>query len=106
MQLLLGLLPSPQRISWGAPLRPFITRFACVNSSVGLAYVWVRVPCYPHHNVRGAPACRLALQQEQKYRRQNRLDGLPPWKPADEEALANLSNAQQQGLCWALVKSS
>jgi hypothetical protein len=43
-------------------------------------------------------------QQELKYRRQNRLDGLPPWSQAAEEQFHELCDEVMRGLCFAAVK--
>jgi hypothetical protein len=43
-------------------------------------------------------------QQELKYRRQNRLDGLPPWSTAAEEQFSELCDEVMRGLCFAAVK--
>eukprot|EP00887_Chlorella_sp_A99_P005460 scaffold1.g5460.t1 len=42
--------------------------------------------------------------QEQRYRRQQRLDGQPPWSPAAEADLAALQARAQRALCFAAVK--
>ena len=53
--------------------------------------------------LRFCPPCAFALQ-EQKYRRQQQLDGMPAWTPACEELLA-MKNAQAVcGACFAGVK--
>ncbi|GAB4821802.1 hypothetical protein N2152v2_008848 [Parachlorella kessleri] len=42
--------------------------------------------------------------QEQKYRRQQGLDGMPAWTPACEEVLARANMQAVRGLCFAAVK--
>ena len=42
--------------------------------------------------------------QEQKWRRQQRLDGLPAWDPACEAHLAAVQNRAMAALCFAAVK--
>ena len=58
----------------------------------------------------GKVICELCLRylswvlQEQKWRRQQGLDGLPPWNTAAEEALAAAMHHALQGLCFCAVK--
>ncbi|GAX82434.1 hypothetical protein CEUSTIGMA_g9862.t1 [Chlamydomonas eustigma] len=42
--------------------------------------------------------------QELKFKRQGRVDGLPAWTLADEEAYAERLNREMQGLCFCSVK--
>ena len=44
------------------------------------------------------------MLQEQKWRRQQGLDGLPPWTTAAEETLAQAMHDALQGLCFCAVK--
>lgn len=46
----------------------------------------------------------VALLQEQKWRRQQGLDGLPSWTTAAEEALAQAMHDALQGLCFCAIK--
>ena len=60
--------------------------------------------CWRRHD-----SCWLKLQaaprlQEQKYRRQQGLDGMPAWSPGCEEALAAANARAVCGLCFAAVK--
>ena len=50
------------------------------------------------------PLLQVRRMQEQKYRRQNGLDGLPAWLPADEEAYSTLAAREITGLCLCAVK--
>ena len=45
-------------------------------------------------------------QQELKYKRQGRVDGLPAWTLRDEDAYAERLNREIQGLCFCHVKQS
>lgn len=47
---------------------------------------------------------KACIMQEQKWRRQQGLDGLPPWNTAAEEALAQAMYHALQGLCFCAVK--
>lgn len=42
--------------------------------------------------------------QKEKFRRQQRLDGLPPWDMASEQRLVELSTRAARGLCFCTVK--
>lgn len=42
--------------------------------------------------------------QTSKYRRQARLDGLPPWDTAADGQLSSACNEASQGLCFCVVK--
>jgi hypothetical protein len=42
--------------------------------------------------------------QEQKWRRQQRLDGLPAWDPTCEAHLAAVQDRAMSALCFAAVK--
>jgi hypothetical protein len=44
------------------------------------------------------------MMQEQKWRRQQGLDGLPPWNNGAEEALAQAMHHALQGFCFCAVK--
>ncbi|WIA31649.1 hypothetical protein OEZ86_002529 [Tetradesmus obliquus] len=46
----------------------------------------------------------LRWQQELKYKREQRLDGLSPWSTADEEAFCALTEQQLRALCFCAVK--
>ena len=46
----------------------------------------------------------FSILQEQKWRRQQGLDGLPPWTTVAEEALAEAMHNALQGLCFCAVK--
>jgi hypothetical protein len=46
----------------------------------------------------------LRWQQELKYKREQRLDGLKPWSTADEEAFCALMEEQMRALCFCAVK--
>ncbi|WIA11560.1 hypothetical protein OEZ85_011669 [Tetradesmus obliquus] len=46
----------------------------------------------------------LRWQQELKYKREQRLDGLKPWSTADEEAFCALTEQQLRALCFCAVK--
>lgn len=46
----------------------------------------------------------LRWQQELKYKREQRLDGLRPWSTADEEAFCALTEQQLRALCFCAVK--
>lgn len=43
-------------------------------------------------------------QQELKIRRQQGLDGLPPWSTADDEAYSAMLEREMMGLCFCMVK--
>lgn len=42
----------------------------------------------------------------QKYRRQQGLDGLPPWSVECEAHLASVNSTAADALCWATVKQA
>jgi hypothetical protein len=46
----------------------------------------------------------LRRQQELKYKREQRLDGLKPWSTADEEAFCRMMEQQMRALCFCAVK--
>ena len=46
----------------------------------------------------------VSLLQEQKWRRQQGLDGMPSWTTAAEEALAQAMHNALQGMCFCAVK--
>lgn len=50
------------------------------------------------------PALPCRYLQEQKWRRQQRLDGLPAWDPACEAHLAAVQDRAMSALCFAAVK--
>lgn len=47
--------------------------------------------------------CALRCQ-ELKYRRQQRLDGLPPWSQDAEEQFASLVEETMRGLAFVTIK--
>ena len=44
------------------------------------------------------------MSQEQKWRRQQGLDSLPPWSPDGEARLADAMTKALHGLCFCAVK--
>jgi hypothetical protein len=46
----------------------------------------------------------LRRQQEMKYKREQRLDGMRPWSTADEEAFCRVMEQQMRTLCFCAVK--
>lgn len=46
----------------------------------------------------------LRRQQEMKYRREQRLDGLPPWSSRDEEEFCSMVDEQMKALCFCAVR--
>jgi RNA exonuclease 1 len=46
----------------------------------------------------------LRRQQELKYKREQRLDGMRPWSTADEEAFCRTMEEQMRALCFCAVK--